>query len=188
MSFSLWARHPCSALHLLWTQKAVTSLRPPQTAARGSLHLPVPTPRWKGREGNIPTNGEHTSRGRAQGRTTTCYALIFLKRYHLFLGHLWSLPGQILVITRHSKHACLTIHIRPSVKEIRPVMSKSRLNKRKWGQSLFCCGPSTFRLMQSTHTLSLGGKERAADKNLWLESFLWAVHKAHRSHNAKDTL
>ena len=91
----------------------------------------VPTPRWKGREGNIPTNGEHTSRGRAQGRTTTCYALIFLKRYHLFLGHLWSLPGQILVITRHSKHACLTIHIRPSVKEIRPVMSKSRLNKRK---------------------------------------------------------
>lgn len=96
-------------------RKQLTSLRPPWTAAGGSLHLLVPLQRWKGREGNIPTNGEHTSRGWAQRRTTTCYAFIFLKRYHLFLGHLLPLPGQILVITRHSKHACLTILIRPSV-------------------------------------------------------------------------
>lgn len=124
--------------------------------------------------GNIPTQMNQSPWGRAQGWTNhgMGWVLSPLKCYRFFLLYLCSLLGQTQVIIGLWKPVCLTTSMRPlGIKEIRTVMSKTRLNKRKWGQPFFCCRPSTFRVTQGTHILSSGGEE----KSRWQKPATWEI-------------
>lgn len=114
----------------LRAHKAVTSFQPPRR--RSGCHRPLPLTAPGGR-GHSHTQELQSSRGRAQGwATTEQVGFLSLKCYHfspalpllsvrLDIGHYWVLKTCLL----NNKYEAL------SIKEIRPVMSKTRLNKRK---------------------------------------------------------
>lgn len=124
----------------------------------------APATHSSGRVGTFPHNMNHSppeeerKGGQPQHRlglfplnAIIFFLLLPFLSVRLDIGHYWVLKTCLL----NNKYEAL------SIKEIRPVMSKTRLNKRKWGQPFFCRRPSTFRVTQGTHILSSGGEENS---------------------------